>query len=296
MKELLFGSSSVLAALRSNRRTLHRLFVLANTPTNQPAPAASPSAEKAASLALARRVAVVAGRPKSFPQIQTQTQQTPTHNGLVLECGPLQLDTISGLSHFDASTNEYASSEGIVFEYTPSKDPRRVKFPVWLALDQIKDPQNLGAIIRTCKFFNVDGIVTTIASSSPLSPTVSKASAGALESYETLYGTKNLASFLSECKRAGWTIYGTDISQPSKRVVSCWSKPPVDSPVILVMGSEGEGLRKVVANKCDKHLLIPNDSDVESHPDDEDGDGKGSLDSLNVSVATGILLSSILRV
>ncbi|KAI8615220.1 Alpha/beta knot methyltransferase [Chytriomyces sp. MP71] len=295
MKEVLYGSAPVLAALRAGRRTLHRLFV------------ASPSEgiegdkllenavrEKALSLARAANVPIV----RSLPKFGSGSSQA-THNGLMLEVGPLHvtsLRALSGLTPLEPSGFGYSASvsdkETIDFEFDPPLDTNhRFQHPLWLALDQLNDPQNLGAIIRTASFFGIDGIVMTTTNTAPLSPVVSKASAGALESYPMLYATRNLPSFLGDCRQAGWAVFGTDITgNPTAKVYSCWQRPAMDQPLVLVMGSEGSGIRKTVSAKCDAHLLIPGG---QSH--DENDNGKGLLDSLNVSVATGILLSSLSR-
>ncbi|KAJ3294618.1 hypothetical protein BCR33DRAFT_720237 [Rhizoclosmatium globosum] len=302
VKELLFGSSPVLAALKANRRTLHRLFVYSsNAESSAQSPVVNRNRDAAISLAQKLNVKVV---KSAKPAGGASLLNNVTHNGLVLECGPLPQLNIKGLSpvsrqsetcHNSSYFASVSDKEHVDFDFEASADPGRIKVPLWLALDQVNDPQNLGAIIRTCHFFQVDGIVTTSQSTAPLSPTVSKASAGSLELYPTLYSTKNLPSFLQDCKDSGWLVYGTDVSSPTAKVISCWKRPPIESPVILVMGSEGEGLRKTVSAKCDKHLLIPNDSVAEIGTLDSDDQSKGILDSLNVSVATGILLTSLLR-
>ncbi|KAJ3049299.1 Ribose methyltransferase, partial [Rhizophlyctis rosea] len=80
------------------------------------------------------------------------------------------------------------------------------------ALDQIADPQNLGSILRTAHFFDIDGIVMTERESAPLSPTTSKSSAGALEHLSNIYTTPHLPKFLSQSSQNGWTIFGTDLN------------------------------------------------------------------------------------
>ncbi|KAJ3066658.1 Ribose methyltransferase, partial [Podochytrium sp. JEL0797] len=246
-KEVLVGSSPVLAALQAQRRQIFRLILNGDD--------ASPARIEAQRLAVLHGVKVATRRVGGHI--------ANTTNGLALEVAPLRLDALRCLSPLQGA--DYAAvvsdKESLPLRFTPKRDPRRLAFPVWLALDQLNDPMNMGAIIRTASFLAIDGILTTSNATVPLSPAVSKASAGALESYTNLYMTKNLPTFLQDSKANGWSILGTDISNNSKsRVVSCWDKDPIDSPVILVMGSEGEGLRKAVSKQCDLHLLIPNES------------------------------------
>ncbi|KAJ3248196.1 hypothetical protein HDU78_001596 [Chytriomyces hyalinus] len=273
MKELLYGSAPVLAALSSQRRRMFKLFAEGD----------STHAAAAVSLARAAKLPVHYTLPKTL-------SGASTHNGLALEVSPIQLTSLRALGPFDTLESCYDAFSGgkdeISFEFT--QRPESPAFPLWLALDSIRDPMNLGAILRSASFFGLDGIVTTTTNTAPLSPVVSKASAGVLESFETLYSTKNLPSFLSASKEAGWTVFGTDIGAPASKVLNCWDMPSINTPVIVVMGSEGEGLRKIVSNQCNAHLLIPGG-------DSRKLEGKGSLDSLNVSVAAGILLSHLSR-
>ncbi|KAJ3194391.1 Ribose methyltransferase [Entophlyctis luteolus] len=276
MKELLHGDACVRAALAAARRPLFRVYL-------------DPRAAAARSSAAAIRVACEAVKVPIVPSIPNSLKLVP-HNGVALECGPLRVHAISDLSGlFDMTEYKVCLSakEFVGLTFTPSNNR---SFPLWLALDKIVDPQNLGAIIRSCAFFGVDGIVTTATDSSPFSPAVSKASAGAMESYETLFITKSLPSFLELSRNNGWTVYGTDLSEDAKKerkAISCWdlrksSPASRASPTILVVGNEGDGIRKAVSKQCDTHLVIPGTRDKTSP----------FLDSLNVSVATGILVSS----
>lgn len=161
-------------------------------------------------------------------------------------------------------------------EHTKSSKNR--KHALWVALDEIQDTQNMGAIIRTCVFLGVDGIVTTEHRSAPLNSTVSKTSAGALE-IAPVYHPGNLSRFLEGSKANGFRIIGTALDDESVGQSSIDSSEILmDKPTILVLGNEAKGLRDKVKSACDFHTKISPVGDV------------GEVSSLNVSVATAILL------
>lgn len=131
--------------------------------------------------------------------------------------------------------------------------------PVWLALDEVTDPQNLGGILRSAYFLGVDGVALCARNSAPLSPTVSKASAGALEVME-LHEVNSLPRFLTMCQEAGWDVYGADAGPESVDV----REVAVRGPCILVMGSEGFGLRPLVRQNCTALVRV---AGVEERPE-----------------------------
>lgn len=143
-----------------------------------------------------------------------------------------------------------------------------------LLLDGITDPQNLGALIRTAHCFGVDGVVLPGHRSASVNATVVKASAGAAL-YTPVARITNLAMTLGALKEREFWIYGADAASGQDMNTASYH-----GDVGLVMGSEGEGLRSIVRKKCDFLLSIPM---------------KGKIDSLNVSVAAGILLQDIHR-
>ena len=143
-----------------------------------------------------------------------------------------------------------------------------------VALDEIQDPQNLGAICRTAECAGATGVVIPERRSAEVTPAVCKASAGAVE-HLAIARVRNLADFLLEAGRAGAWSYGaaggarTDYAQPDYR-----------GKVVLVMGSEGSGLRPRVARSCDELIALPL---------------RGRIESLNVSAAAAALLYEITR-
>ncbi|XP_019856963.1 PREDICTED: rRNA methyltransferase 1, mitochondrial-like isoform X2 [Amphimedon queenslandica] len=152
---------------------------------------------------------------------------------------------------------------------------------LWLLLYHVQDPMNFGAIIRSAYFFGVDRILVTN-KSCPLSPVVSKSSAGAMEML-SIHSISDVISLLKVAADKGWDILGT--VSPNKfehfSVISA-SDHKVIRPTMLIVGNEGHGLTKEVCSCCTKLLTI--------NPKRSLSPG---FDSLNVSVATGILLNTL---
>lgn len=264
--EFLYGASSVIAALEGNRRRIKTLFVKETS--------SSPSIALAISLAAKRQIPVT----KTHVASLDKHSESRPHNGLVLETSPLKPERLVALGHIKYNDNQqlcydllYSLKESVRFEkVSPSG--------VWIALDKISDPQNLGSIIRTAKFFGVDAIIKTENDSCPLSPITSKSSAGAMENMD-IYTVTNLPKFLEASTLNGWECVGTDINDSENRTDIDDYK--IDGPTIIVLGSEGRGIRSVVSQKCSRNLFIQG--------------GNERLDSLNVGVATGILLHKLCK-
>ena len=146
----------------------------------------------------------------------------------------------------------------------------------WLALDEIVDPQNLGSLCRTARFLGASVIVSA-KNSAPLSAAASKASAGAIEE-APVYAVPNLPRALEDAKAQGWRVLGAGVGESSVPV----SGLDPTQPSVLVVGSEGEGLRTTVRRACDALVQVG------SAPDNS------GVDSLNVGVAGAILLHHLL--
>ena len=140
-------------------------------------------------------------------------------------------------------------------------------------LDQITDPQNLGAILRSADLFAVDLVVIPSKRSAHVNETVSKISAGA-SSYVPMAVATNLTRALKNLKDSGFWIYGAAMDGEAIYHLN------LSGRVALVMGSEGHGLGRLVRETCDGFVMIPT---------------SGHIDSLNVSVAAGICLYEIRR-
>ena len=137
-----------------------------------------------------------------------------------------------------------------------------------LVLDEVQDPQNLGAICRTAEVAGALGVVIHDRRAAEVTPAVCKASAGAVE-HLAIARVRNVADFLGDAKQAGFWCYGA----AADGRVSCFD---VEWPerVALVLGAEGKGLRPRVAKACDELVLVPM---------------RGQLDSLNVSATAALL-------
>ncbi len=142
-----------------------------------------------------------------------------------------------------------------------------------LLLDEITDPHNFGAILRTADQFAVDLVVTSQRKSARDSQTVLKTSAGA-SLHVPVAVVANLAQAMKVCKEEGFWVYGAALEGELPQ------EGQFDGRVALVLGSEGRGLRRLVRERCDALVRIPT---------------AGHVDSLNVSVAAGVLLYEVRR-
>lgn len=144
----------------------------------------------------------------------------------------------------------------------------RGEAPFIVVCDGIEDPHNLGAIIRTAEAAGVHGIIIPKRRSASLNYTVGKTSAGALE-YMKVARVSNLASTLDDLKEKGMWVYGADMGGEDVRSVN------LDGAAVLVIGSEGDGMSRIVREKCDFIISLKM---------------KGQINSLNASVAGGVLM------
>jgi 23S rRNA (guanosine2251-2'-O)-methyltransferase len=164
--------------------------------------------------------------------------------------------------------------QGVVAEVDPYPyaDPNallRREGALILALDQVQDPRNLGAICRSAEFAGAAGVVIPERRSTEVTAVVCKASAGAVEQLE-IARVRNLADWLAAAKDAGFWIWGADAGAPQ----APWDAD-LSGPTVLVLGGEGKGIRPRVAAACDGLLALPR---------------RGRIESLNVSAAAAALL------
>jgi 23S rRNA (guanosine2251-2'-O)-methyltransferase len=146
--------------------------------------------------------------------------------------------------------------------------------PFIVALDELQDPQNLGAIARTAECAGVTGLVICERRAAAVTPAVAKASAGAVE-HLRIARVRNMADFLGEAKAAGAWCYGADGAGDT-----AYDQPDYSGGVVLVMGAEGAGLRPRVAKSCDALVALPL---------------RGRTESLNASAAAAVLMYEILQ-
>ena len=169
--------------------------------------------------------------------------------------------------------------QGVVAEVDayPYADPDallRKEGALLIALDQVQDPRNLGAVCRSAEFAGAAGVVIPERRSAEVTAVVCKASAGAVEHLEVAR-VRNLADWLAEAKAAGFWIWGADAEAEQ----APWDVD-LSGPTVLVFGGEGKGLRPRVASACDGLVALPRG---------------GQVDSLNVSAAASALLFEAAR-
>lgn len=168
---------------------------------------------------------------------------------------------------------------GFEFRYTQVEDilsqaEKKGENPFLILLDQIQDPQNLGAIIRTAEGVGAHGVVIPSRRSAQVTPAVFKASAGAA-SYIPIALEKNLNTLVEHLKKKGFWIFGTDALG-----FQVYHEADYRGSVALVLGSEGKGISRLLKEKCDYLVTIPM---------------KGKVNSLNASAAGAVLMYEVLR-
>ena len=186
----------------------------------------------------------------------------------------VDVETLNKMSHngnhqgiiVETFPYEYSSIDEILNNVSNKKQP------LILILDEIEDPHNFGAILRSADAFGVDGVVIKSKNQVPLNSTVAKVSTGAIE-YVKVAQVSNLNNVLKVLKDKGFWIYAADGSGKED-----YQKVNYSGPVALIVGSEGRGISQLVMKNSDFIIKIPM---------------MGHVNSLNVSVSTGILLSRI---
>ncbi|XP_024519892.1 uncharacterized protein LOC112342384 [Selaginella moellendorffii] len=298
--EALYGIGPVRAALQARRRDLYVLYIQNGLDEKHPGKRK----------ALADVLWIMKAAKRLELRVETTSKHALNvlvdnrpHQGMVLDASPLEMVDISALDRPDAML---------------------ARAPVWVALDEVKDPQNFGAILRSSHFFGVCGVVVCSKNSAPLSGVVSKASAGALEMIDLL-SCKNMMMFLRDSADNGWRVIGTSNSPESEVLGDL----PKNVPTILVLGNEGVGIRPFVKAACTHMIRIPgalpfrrprkaSRIEEEAAAQVEASSGSelalkaavryemmklnseadcvlrpGTVDSLNVSVAAGVLLHEL---
>ena len=167
-----------------------------------------------------------------------------------------------------AASHEYANLEDVF----ALADERGEK-PFIIVCDELEDPHNLGAILRTAEATGAHGVIIPKRRNASLSYVVGKASAGAVE-YVPVVRVANIAQTIDELKEKGIWFYAADMDGQD------WCSVDYDGGVGLVIGSEGRGISRLVKEKCDFIVSMPM---------------KGKINSLNASVAAGVLMYEVAR-
>jgi len=180
-----------------------------------------------------------------------------------------------------SSAHQGVCADAGAYPYSGAQEILATSDPLIVALDQVQDPQNLGSICRTAECAGVAGVVIPERRAAEVTPAVSKASGGAVE-HLRLARVRNMADFLAAARGAGCWCYGAS----AEATAGQRAPVPYDGPdyrgagVVLVLGSEGAGLRPRVAKACDELIALPL---------------RGRIESLGVSAAAAAILYEILQ-
>ncbi|KAL0942481.1 SpoU rRNA methylase [Colletotrichum truncatum] len=290
--QFLFGRSVVKAALRNSRRKLYNLYIYQGSNKKD-----TKDDEWIVSLAQKKKVKINRIYEADQRLLDKMSKGRP-HNGIVLEASPLPQLPLTSLGAESSESNGYTVSvahqskeaadingaEGFI----PCK-PGLAR-PLVLLLNEILDPGNLGAILRTARFLGVSAVAITQRTSSTITSTVLKAAAGAAEELR-LFTVEDPVSFLDASQKAGWASFAAVAPTfGSRGETRQWtpdaiedSKPLNKEPCILVLGNEGSGLPHEIRRKATHEVTIPRMLTT------------SSVDSLNVSVAAALLCNSFFR-
>ena len=205
--------------------------------------------------------------------VQTIVREARKHDTIINFVVKERLDQLSATGHHQgviaqASAYEYATVEDILENARKKGEP-----PFIFLLDGIEDPHNLGAIIRTANLAGAHGVIIPKRRAVGLTATVARTSAGALN-YTPVAKVTNLNTVMEELKKEGLWFVCADMGGETMYRLN------LTGPIGLVIGNEGDGVSKLVKEHCDMVASIPM---------------KGDIDSLNASVAAGVLAYEIVR-
>ncbi|WP_037291622.1 23S rRNA (guanosine(2251)-2'-O)-methyltransferase RlmB [Saccharibacillus sacchari] len=208
-------------------------------------------------------------------QMQPILTEAKNRGVVVQTADKRKLDTlVPGIQHqgvvAQAAPYVYAEVEDLLAA-AAAKD----EDPFLIILDEIEDPHNLGSILRTADCTGVHGVIIPKRRSAQVNATVSKTSAGAAE-YVPVARVTNLAQTMEKLKEAGVWIAGTDVRAEGE----IYDTDVFKGPLALVIGNEGEGMGRLVREKCDVLIKLPM---------------QGRINSLNASVAAGVVMYEVLR-
>jgi 23S rRNA (guanosine2251-2'-O)-methyltransferase len=189
----------------------------------------------------------------------------------VKDVNPKKLDLLSEGGAHQGVVAELAFTAYLTLDELLELQPKHENRYIYVLCDEIEDPHNLGAIIRTAECINADGIIIPKRRSASINSTVFKTSAGACAQLPIARVT-NLASALEKLKSQNIWIYGADMDGTDYRKID------FSGNICLIIGNEGKGISKLLKKKCDALVSIPM---------------YGKINSLNASVAAGILMYAI---
>ncbi len=234
MPDLLYGRQPILEALKAGRREFQKLWIQDG--------ATGDTLPEIIRLAREKNIPVEWSK-----RDQMDLRVNGNHQGVVAI----------------ATEVSYQRLEDLISDLVPTD------VSVVLLLDEIQDPQNVGAILRSAGFFGVKGVVMPKWRTAPVSPAAARVSSGGVDRVPVIRVT-NLNQAIHDLKEAGFDVVGADMEGTPL------DSYPAGHRTAIVMGSEGSGLRRLVRERCDKLLKIS---------------GSGELDSLNVGAAAAIFLN-----
>lgn len=205
--------------------------------------------------------------------VNTITREARKQNTIVNYVAKERLDQMSVTGKHQGVIAQAAAYEYAEMDEIFAKAEEKGEAPFIIILDEIEDPHNLGAIIRTANLAGAHGVIIPKRRAAGLTATVVKASAGALN-YTPVVKVTNLVQTMEELKKRGiWFVCADMEGEMMYRL-------NLTGPIGLVIGNEGEGVSRLVRKSCDYVASIPM---------------KGDIDSLNASVAMGVLAYEIVR-
>jgi 21S rRNA (GM2251-2'-O)-methyltransferase len=288
--EFIYGASAVKAALQAGTRKFYKLYISQSDDGLEERLGDRMIGE----LAAANRVPVKRIDTENLRLLDKMAQGRP-HNGFVLEASKLPTTPVEALGSAEGPGTgfsfiaSYQSAEEIAVNSASTKvSSQSHLYPFVLLLDSILDPGNLGAIIRTAAFFGVDAIAVVDYSLAPFSPVTLKASAGAAEHMRYLSVKKDV-DFVKSSQLSGWKFFAAVAPNSASarrggitRAASTEIETALaEGPCVLMLGGEGDGIRARLQKTADRVVGIEGARGLQSQL---------GLDSLNVSVAAGLLI------
>jgi tRNA G18 (ribose-2'-O)-methylase SpoU len=300
----LYGTFSVQEAIRAGRRTLYTLYIYRGQSID--APTTPESYHLISKLALAQGCTIKEISGEGWSRLLNKMTASRAHNGWVLEASEIPKLPVTSLNRIDAPSSTFEvnlghqSAEELAINapiMQPGSSPNsgiaaiptaagKRRFPLLLLLDRIMDPGNLGAIVRSAHFLGVDALIMLEHNTAPFNAITLKVAAGAAE-YLPILMVKNEHDLVKSSKKNGWRFFAA-VSPTSEGAIKANEKDVASAlgkgPCVLMLGSEGEGLRSHLQKLADGVASIRNAR----------GEHAG-IDSLNVSVASALLCQEFLR-
>ena len=240
-KDIIVGRNAVIEALKSGR-SINRLMIAEGSRDG--------SIQKLIALAKDKKIIIENVTRDKLEKIS----EGQRHQGVIAYAAPVEYSTIDEILEFAESKNEV---------------------PFLLLLDELEDPHNFGAILRTADAVGVHGVLIPKRRSVSLNATVAKTSAGAVE-YVKVAQINNVAQTLKQLKDMNFIVIGSDID--GRDLYDEMEDIDFTDPIILVIGSEGKGMRRLTKENCEFLVKIPM---------------VGKINSLNASVAGAVIMYEI---